>query len=209
MARVLGRMRDSSALRSWAQAFSGLRDHSLTEAPVLLGESQSALIAGRFDDGVIVGSQEGVIEEENGFFSRGNDDELGELNLLVNGGKNFAKPGRAGRFGIATPMLQEGVMGASFEGEKLFDGLRFGVRGREQVLGREFILGHVLFDPEWRDLHKRECDKGGRRSVQNQIDCEARSGTGSREVLQGRQARTSPGPKKRGPSHSLSPEQAG
>ena len=52
-------------------------------------------------------------------------------------------------------------MGSGFEGKKLFDGPRFGVGGREQVLGGEFVLAKVLFNAEGRDLHERECAKGG------------------------------------------------
>ena len=51
-------------------------------------------------------------------------------------------------------------MGAGFEGEYFLNGLGFGVGGGEQVPGGKFILTHVLFDTEGRDLHEGECAKG-------------------------------------------------
>ena len=51
-------------------------------------------------------------------------------------------------------------MGAGFEGEYFSNGLGFGVGGGEQVLGGKFVLAHVLFDTEGRDLHEGQCAKG-------------------------------------------------
>jgi len=124
------------------------------------GDGESAFVAGRFDDGVILGSEQGVIEDEDSFFGGGKNDELIGMNLRVHGGENFAKPGSAGGFGVAAPVVEESVVGAGFEGEDFLDGLGLGVRGREQVPGREFVLAHVLFNAEGRDLHEGECAKG-------------------------------------------------
>ena len=129
------------------------------------GNGESAFVAGRFDDGVILRSEQGVIENEDGFFGGGKNDELIGMNLRVHGGKNFAKPGSAGGFGVAAPVIEEGIVGAGFEGEDFLDGLGFGVGGREQVLGGKFVLAHVLFDAEGSDLHEGECAKGRRRGV--------------------------------------------
>ena len=51
-------------------------------------------------------------------------------------------------------------MGARFEGQDFLNGLGFGIRGGEQVLGGEFVLAHVLFNAEGSDLHEGECAKG-------------------------------------------------
>ena len=125
-----------------------------------MGDSESAFVAGRFDYGVILGREQGVIEDEDGFLGGGKNDELSGRDLRVHGGKNFAKPGSARGFGVAAPMVQEGVVSAGFEGEDFLDGLGFGVGGREQVLSGKFVLAHVLFDAEGRDLHEGECAKG-------------------------------------------------
>jgi len=124
-------------------------------------EGESAFVAGCFDDSVIVGSKKRMVEEEDGFFGSGDNDELAGMNLIVDGGEDFAEPGRAGRFGVAAPVLEEGIVGAGFEREKFFDGLRFGVGGGEQVLGGEFVLAHVFFNTEGSDFHKRESGKDG------------------------------------------------
>ena len=123
------------------------------------GNGQSAFVARRFHDGVILRSQQRVIEEEDGFFGGGDNHELVGMDLLINGGKNFAKPGSAGRFGVAAPMFEKRVMSAGFEGEQFFDGLRFGVGGGEQILGGKFVFAHVLFNAEGSDLHEGECAK--------------------------------------------------
>ncbi len=65
-------------------------------------------------------------------------------------------------------------MGTRFEGEYFLDSLGLGVRGGEQVPGGEFVLAHVLFNAEGRDLHEGECAKG---------ECEA-----SRTKLRGERA---------------------
>jgi len=56
------------------------------------GQGERAFIAGRFNDGVIVGSEKGVVEEEDGFFGGGNNDEITGIDLLVDGGEDFAQP---------------------------------------------------------------------------------------------------------------------
>ncbi len=59
------------------------------------GNGKSAFVAGRFDDGVILGGEEGVIEDEDGLFGGRKNDELIGVNLRVHGGENFTKPGSA------------------------------------------------------------------------------------------------------------------
>ncbi len=81
------------------------------------GKGERAFVARRFDDGVVRGREERVIEEEDGFFGGGDDDELGRGDGFIDGGEGFAEPGRAGGFGVAAPVLEKGVVGAGFEGE--------------------------------------------------------------------------------------------
>ena len=54
------------------------------------GDGERALIARCFDNDVIVGSKEGVVEEEDGFLGGGDNDELAGMNLFIDGGENFA-----------------------------------------------------------------------------------------------------------------------
>lgn len=117
------------------------------------GERESAFVAGRFDDGVIGGREKRVIEEEDGFFGGRDDDEIAGLDGGVDGGEGFAEPGGAGRFGVAAPVPEEGIVGAGFEGEEIGDGDGFGVGGGEEILGREFVEAHVFLDAEGCDLH--------------------------------------------------------
>lgn len=123
------------------------------------GKSKRALVAGCFDDGVIVGGEQRVIEDENGFLGSGQDDDLIGTDVLVNRGKHFAEPRRARGFCVAAPVFQKSVVGTGFEGEEFFDGLRFGVGRGEQVFGGEFVLAHVLFNAERSDSHEGECPK--------------------------------------------------
>ena len=124
------------------------------------GNGESTFIAGRFDNGVILGREQSVIEDEDGFFGSGKNNELVRMNLRVHGGEDFAEPGSAGGFGVAAPMVEEGVMSAGLEREDFANGLGFGVGGREQVPGGKFVLAHVLFNAKRRDLHEGECAKG-------------------------------------------------
>ena len=123
-------------------------------------DGEGTFVAGRFHDGVILRRKQGVIEDEDGFFGGGENNELIGRDLRVHGGKNFAKPGSAGGFSVTAQVVEEGIVGAGFEGENLLDGLGLGVRGGEQVLGGKFVLAHILFDAEGRDLHEGECAKG-------------------------------------------------
>src|SRR5208282_4940115 len=123
------------------------------------GYGESTLVAGRFDNGVILGCEQSVIEDEDGFFGGGKHDELIGRDLRVHGGQDFAKPGSAGGFGVTAPVVEKGVVGAGFESEDFPDGLGFGVGGREQVLSGKFVLAHVLFNAEGTDLHEGECAK--------------------------------------------------
>ena len=54
------------------------------------GNGKSAFVAGRFDDGVILRSKQGVIKDEDGFFGSGMNNNLIGMNLGVHGGENFA-----------------------------------------------------------------------------------------------------------------------
>ena len=94
-----------------------------------------------------------MIEEEDGFLGGGNDDELIWMDCGVDGGEDFAEPGSAGGFGVAAPVLEEGVVGAGFEGEKFFDGEGFGVGGGEKKFGGKFVFAHVFFDAKGSNLH--------------------------------------------------------
>ncbi len=123
------------------------------------GKGESAFVAGSFDDGVILGSEERVIEEEDGFFGGGSDNELVGMNFGVDGGEGFAEPGSAGRFGVAAPVFKECVVGAGFEREKIGDGLGFGVGGGEEVLSGKFVFAQIFLDAEGRDLHGEEFAK--------------------------------------------------
>jgi len=123
------------------------------------GNGESAFVARSFDDGVILRSKQCVIENKDGFFGGGKNNELIGMDLGVHGGENFSKPGSAGGFGVAAPLAEEGVVSAGFEGEDFLDGLGLGVGGGKKVLGGEFVLAHVLFNAEGRDLHEGECAK--------------------------------------------------
>jgi len=123
------------------------------------GNGERTLVAWRFNDGVVVGREQGVIEEEDGLFGGRNDHNLIRVDLRIDGGENFAEPRRAGRFRVPAPVFEESVMCAGFEREQLFDGLRFGVGRRKQVFGGEFVLAHVLFDAKGSNLHEGECAK--------------------------------------------------
>ena len=94
-----------------------------------------------------------MIEEEDGFLGGGNDDELIWVDCGVDGGKDFAEPGGARGFGVAAPVLEEGVVGAGFEGEKFFDGEGFGVGGGEKKFGGKFVFAHVFFNAKGSNLH--------------------------------------------------------
>ena len=124
------------------------------------GNGKCTFVAGRFDNRVIAGSEKRLIEEEDGFFGGGDNDQLIRMNLFVDRGEDFAEPGRSGRLRVAAPVFQEGVVGAGFEGQKFLDGLRFCVGGRKQILDGEFVLAHVFFNAEGSDLHEGECAKG-------------------------------------------------
>jgi hypothetical protein len=124
------------------------------------GEGEGTFVARRFDDGMVLWSEQRMVEKKNSFLGGRNDNELMRMNFGVDGGQDFAEPGRAGRFGVAAPMIEESVMSAGFEREKVGNGLGFGVGGGEQVLRGEFVLAHVFFNAKWRDLHKQECAKG-------------------------------------------------
>lgn len=93
------------------------------------GNGESAFVAGRFNNGVILRSEQGVIEDEDGFFGGRKNNELIGMNLGIHGGENFAKPGSTGRFGVAAPVTEKGIVSAGFEGENFLDGLGLGVRG--------------------------------------------------------------------------------
>ena len=93
------------------------------------GDGESTFVAGRFDNGVVLGREQSVIEDEDGFFGGGKHDELIGRDLRVHGGQDIAKPGSAGGFGVTAPMVQEGIMGARFESEYFLNGLGFGVGG--------------------------------------------------------------------------------
>ena len=75
------------------------------------GDGESTFVAGSFHDGMILGREQGVIEDEDGFFGGGKHDELMGRDLRVHGGQDIAKPGSAGGFGVTAPVVEEGVVG--------------------------------------------------------------------------------------------------
>lgn len=87
------------------------------------GEGERTFVTGRFDDDVIVGREQRMIEEEDGLLRGGSHDKLVRTNLIVNGGEDFAEPGSAGGFRVTAPVFQESIVRARFEGEKLLNGL--------------------------------------------------------------------------------------
>ena len=52
----------------------GLATPFADSGPGTLGDSEGTFITGRFDDSVIVGSEQGVVEEEDGFLGSGGND---------------------------------------------------------------------------------------------------------------------------------------
>ena len=125
------------------------------------GNGERAFVAWGFNDGVVLGCEQSVIEKEDSLFRGRNDDKLIRVDLSVDCGENFAEPWRSGRFRVAAPMLEKSVKCAGFERKKLFDGLRFGIGRREQVFSGKFVLAHVLFNAKRGNLHNRECAKAG------------------------------------------------
>jgi len=79
------------------------------------GDGESTFVAGSFHDGMILGREQGVIEDEDGFFGGGKHDELMGRDLRVHGGQDIAKPGSAGGFGVTAPVVEEGVVGVGLE----------------------------------------------------------------------------------------------
>ena len=131
-------------------------------------DGEGAFVARRFDDSVILGSEKSMVEEKDGFFRRGDDNELIGADGGINGSQDFAKPRGARGFGVTAPVLEKGIVGAGFEGQEIFDGDGFGVGGGKQVLGRELVFGHVFFDAEGCNLHG-ESVAMGRGHVERQI----------------------------------------
>lgn len=73
-------------------------------SPGAFGNSQRAFVAGSFDDGVVLRGEQRVIEEEDGFFGGGDNDELIWANGFIDGDEGFAEPGGPRRFGVAAPV---------------------------------------------------------------------------------------------------------
>lgn len=95
-----------------------------------------------------------MIKDEDGFFGgRDNENILG-ADMLVHSGYGFAQAGGAEGFGVTAPLLEERVVSAWFEREKIGNGTRFRVGGREQIFRGELVFAHVLFNAKGRDLHK-------------------------------------------------------
>jgi hypothetical protein len=109
-----------------------------------------------------------MVEEKDGFFRRGNDNELIGVDGGIDRSQDFAKPRGARGFGVTAPVLEKGVVGAGFEGQEIFDSDGFGVRRGEQVLGRELVFGHVFFDAKGCNLHGESVARG-RGHVERQI----------------------------------------
>ena len=101
-----------------------------------------------------------MIEEEDGFFGSGKHDEIFGTLVLVDGSEDFSQVRSAGRFGVAAPMLEKGIVCSGLKSEKICDGLRIGVGGGEKIFGREFMAAHVFFDSERSDLHEGSLPRG-------------------------------------------------
>lgn len=117
------------------------------------GNAERTFVARSLHDDVIPGTDHRMIEDEDSFFGRGNDENVFGLNLLVHAGDGFPKRRCAKRFRVTAPVLEEGVVGAGFEGEKIRDSARFGVGRGQKILRGELIFAEILLDPEGCNLH--------------------------------------------------------
>ena len=108
---------------------------------------------------MIVGTEKGIVEEEDGFFGGGDNQHMFGANIFVERGESFTEPGSARGFGVAAPVIEESVVGRRLQGEQIGDGAGFGVGRREQVFGGEFVSGEIFFDTEGRNLHVEEFGK--------------------------------------------------
>ena len=112
-----------------------------------------------------------VIQDENAFFGSSHDENVIQFDLFVDGGDGFAQPGRAGRFCVAAPMLEEAIVRARLEVQKLLDGAGLCIRAGEQVLGGELIFSEKLFDSKRFDLHARESGKDSGIASSTKLTC--------------------------------------
>src|ERR1700694_3755966 len=120
------------------------------------GNLEAALITRSLDDHMIAWPEECVIKHENGFFGSGQDENIGGLDLLVDGGNRFPQFGGAGRFGVPAPVFEQALVGSRLEVEEILDGAGLGVRTAEQIPGGEFVLAEIVFDSKGLDLHAKK-----------------------------------------------------
>src|SRR5262249_60222268 len=116
-------------------------------------ELQRRLIAGRLDDRVIAGPEEGVIDQEDALLGARGDDHLLGAGPLVQRGDRRPNTLRAGRLGVSAPARQQPLMCVRLKLKQLRDRARLAVAAGEHEPGAVLVARVEALDPERADVH--------------------------------------------------------
>ena len=111
------------------------------------------LVAGRLDDHVIAGLQQGVVEEEDALLGARGDDHLAGAGPLVERGYRLAEPGVTQRLGVPAPGFQQPLVRAGLEFQQVTHRARLAVAARQHVPRAVLIPCVEALDPERAQFH--------------------------------------------------------
>ena len=121
--------------------------------PRRAGKLERRLVAGRLDDHVIAGLQQGMVGREDAFLGGRDDDHVLGAEALVDRRDRAAQLGCPGRLGVPEPQSEEPCFRIGFEREQVGESDGFGVARGEHVRGGELVQRVVLLDAKRRQSH--------------------------------------------------------